>query len=147
MPLRVSGAQRQKAREGVGLQKVCAERKDDIGVFEPVLRVHVLAEGRFGGGARAVAVHRLPLNEPGLRVLGLNSLPLRGERGGSDGAGQEDQAIATLHRLDLLQEGRLEILELGVDALSARSIDHVLGAVGIVQIQQRGLGKEDGEQG
>ena len=135
-------AQRQKSRKGVGREEVRVQGQDDIGVLKLVLRVGVLAKGSLGRGAGIVQVDRLPLHQLRARVLGLYGLPLRCQRGRGHGFGQKDETVALRQLLDGLRKGGLEAGKVGVDALPGSALNHVLGAVWVVQVQQRGLGKD-----
>ena len=135
MPLGVRRGHGQKSGLRDSAQEVRVEREDYVRVFEPVLHIQVAAKRGLRRGARRVAIHRLPLHKPRLRKLRLRLCPLRGKRGRGDRLAEEINSFAAVRLLYRRRKRLLEIRPLA--GLPAQA--HLLRAVGIVQIEKRGL--------
>ncbi len=137
MPLRIASRHRQEPRMRNATQEVRIERKNDVRLFQLVLRIGIAAERRLRSRARRVLIHRLPLHQLRLRISRLHLLPLRRQRRRRNRLAQE---INSLSAIGLLRRSRKRLLKL-TPARNLSAIQHMLRAVRIVQIQQRRLRK------
>src|SRR4051812_34661429 len=84
-PFRVVRDELVESRIGWAGKKVGIERDDDVRIAEVVLNVVTAGKERAGDGG-------IVLHQRGLRISGLNSLPLARKRRGGDGGGEKVDA-------------------------------------------------------
>ena len=146
-PGRIAAALGEGAREAdlvrTGPERVGADAQDRLGPVEPRQGPQGAAEGEFGPTLGIRLVDRL-VNMPHRLRQGLQQgIDLAGERRRGDAAGHEMQAASALaaHGGKRPAQGALEHVP-GGDAVDA--LGHRARAVGIVEVEDRGLGEHVG---
>ena len=119
-------------------QEVGVEREDDVGLFEVVDRLDVVAKGQPGAGAGVVAGRRLPLDPLRVGMGGEHLLDLGGQGRRVDGLGEDAQSGALaggLARQRAAHGGHER-----APGLDPAQLGDGLRAVGIVEREDRRLG-------
>ena len=142
LALRGEGPLVGRAPGGAAGEEVGLEREDHVGPVELVDRVEDLAERELGPGPGRVLGDGLVAVPLRLGHRGEEFLELSGEAGGADGLGQEPEPGPLLgpEDLDLVGDGLGEV----VKGRELAVVEDGLRAVGVVEVEGRGLGEDVG---